>query len=712
MCTCLCVWELNEQESSRAGSYTPGMNAVEENIASMMSMDNDSENGALAASGDRTSPTKISPTKPSPTKVSPSRKISPTKQATSPIKSPARSSPLGRTARLQQYYESGTSVPLSTSAASAATKATSLASESGFERVHSGGSRSGNAPPTAAAPSAPTASSTGDEAQAQYPKKPKLTKAERRELQNKQRAAKMAAKAGASGGGGSGGGADAGDGEGQRRGSLKSSSIGSNASGGGATAAGAGGAGAGVVGSGGTTAMTPAKPREGAGKAGMQFDDKKAVAKLAKRAIVPMKASEISFFRHLPEYESSALETFFRTTALEYPEGDISSLPTVILKLGLMYGKGAITGGSNRCVAMLRAFKVVLSDYETPEGKVLVRDFTSHIGKHIQFLQECRPMAAAMRNAIRWLKTTVNKMAARITRGFSQTDEEAKEELLELIDRYIQEKIVFAGKVAARHAATKIRDGDCVLVYNPCQVVMRALGIARSGADDEGERGTMGVGSSPSAAGTAGVRENETSSDASTTGRDFRIVVVDSRPNAAGINVLRTFLRQGIKCNFVTINGIGNVMGEVSKVILSASAVHANGSVLGRAGTSMISMMARSYNKPVMIVCESCKFNENVQCDSFTYNEIGNPERLISSGAYDEGTGGRKAGVGGSPRSTRRSSCLQNYRNDKLSLLNLVYDVTPPEFVTLIVTEFGLVPPTSVPVILRECRDDISPPDA
>lgn len=600
---------------------------------------------------------------------------------------------------------------MSTSAASTATKSTSLASESGFERVHTGGSRTGNTPPTVS-PGAPTASA-GEEAQTQYPKKPKLTKAERRELQNKQRAAKLAAKAGGLGSGG-GGNSDAGDVEGQRRGSLKSSSIGSN--GGGVTAGGGGGgaggtgAGSGGAGSVVAAAMTPVKPREGAGKAGMQFDDKKAVAKLAKRAIVPMKASEISFFRHLPEYESSALETFFRTTALEYPEGDISGLPTVILKLGLMYGKGAITGGSNRCVAMLRAFKVVLSDYETPEGKVLVRDFTSHIGKHIQFLQECRPMAAAMRNAIRWLKTTVNKMAARITRGFSQTDEEAKEELLELIDRYIQEKIVFAGKVAARHAATKIRDGDCVLVYNPCQVVMRALGIARSGADTEGERGTIGVGSS--AAGTTGARESDTASDASTAGRDFRIVVVDSRPNAAGINVLRTFLRQGIKCNFVTINGIGNVMGEVSKVILSASAVHANGSVLGRAGTSMISMMARSYNKPVMIVCESCKFNENVQCDSFTYNEIGNPERLISSGAHDEGTGGRKAGVGGSPRSTRRSSCLQNYRNDKLSLLNLVYDVTPPEFVTLIVTEFGLVPPTSVPVILRECRDDISPPDA
>ena len=31
----------------------------------------------------------------------------------------------------------------------------------------------------------------------------------------------------------------------------------------------------------------------------------------------------------------------------------------------------------------------------------------------------------------------------------------------------------------------------------------------------------------------------------------------------------------------------------------------------------------------------------------------------------------------------------------------LVHDVTPPEFVTLVVTDLGVVPCTSVPVVLR-----------
>lgn len=40
--------------------------------------------------------------------------------------------------------------------------------------------------------------------------------------------------------------------------------------------------------------------------------------------------------------------------------------------------------------------------------------------------------------------------------------------------------------------------------------------------------------------------------------------------------------------------------------------------------------------------------------------------------------------------------------SQRLGLLNLKYDAMPAEYVTMVVTEFGMIPPTSVPVILRE----------
>jgi hypothetical protein len=42
---------------------------------------------------------------------------------------------------------------------------------------------------------------------------------------------------------------------------------------------------------------------------------------------------------------------------------------------------------------------------------------------------------------------------------------------------------------------------------------------------------------------------------------------------------------------------------------------------------------------------------------------------------------------------------------EQLKLLNLLYDVTPADFVTAVACEAGIVPTTSVPVVLREYAD-------
>lgn len=48
---------------------------------------------------------------------------------------------------------------------------------------------------------------------------------------------------------------------------------------------------------------------------------------------------------------------------------------------------------------------------------------------------------------------------------------------------------------------------------------------------------------------------------------------------------------------------------------------------MARAGTAQVAMVAHAHNVPVLVCCETHKFSERVQTDSFVYNEIGN--RLI-----------------------------------------------------------------------------------
>lgn len=63
---------------------------------------------------------------------------------------------------------------------------------------------------------------------------------------------------------------------------------------------------------------------------------------------------------------------------------------------------------------------------------------------------------------------------------------------------------------------------------------------------------------------------------------------------------------------------------QVSKVFLGAHALLANGYVMSRVGTSQIALVAKAYNVPVLVCCETYKFCERVQTDSFVSNELGN----------------------------------------------------------------------------------------
>lgn len=56
---------------------------------------------------------------------------------------------------------------------------------------------------------------------------------------------------------------------------------------------------------------------------------------------------------------------------------------------------------------------------------------------------------------------------------------------------------------------------------------------------------------------------------------------------------------------------------------------------------------------------------------------------------------------------TERS--LADWRDVKdMKLLNLVYDLTPSDLIVLVITELGYLPPSSVPVVIREYRKEVT----
>lgn len=322
-----------------------------------------------------------------------------------------------------------------------------------------------------------------------------------------------------------------------------------------------------------------------------------------------------------------------------------------IVSLGLQFANGMIRGGNARCVAFMQALKQFVLDYKTPQDKVLTRDLDSQLIPQIDFLKRFRPMSIGMGNALKNFKFELHRMDP------SMAEEDAKQILVDVIDGWISEKIEYTMKSIVEKGVQKIQNGDIILTYARSEAVERILLAAKE------------------------------------EGKNFSVVVVDSRPKNEGRELLSKLTAAGIKCSFCLINAVSYMMKEVTSVILGAHGMFNNGNVLSRVGTAMICLAARSYNKPVLVCCETYKFSDKSQLDSITRNELSDPkeltipdredvkQRFIKMGLYGEG--GKEGYQGG-------------------SVLNLTYDVTPGEWVDVVVTEVGLLPCTSVPVIIRE----------
>lgn len=168
--------------------------------------------------------------------------------------------------------------------------------------------------------------------------------------------------------------------------------------------------------------------------------------------------------------------------------------------------------------------------------------------------------------------------------------------------------------------------------------------------------------------------------------KKFTVVVVDSMPKHEGKELLYVLDNVGITCKFISLNSISYIMKDVTKVMVGCHSMLWNGCAFCRAGSAMIALIARSYNVPFIVCCETYKFSDRYQLDSLAKNELGSTEMLLKeSSALKE-----------------LAAKWKTSSNPLFTAYNLSYDLTPSENIDLVITEVGLLPPTSVAVVIRE----------
>lgn len=348
-----------------------------------------------------------------------------------------------------------------------------------------------------------------------------------------------------------------------------------------------------------------------------------------------------------------------------------------VLSLTLKISTYKVVGSSERCRCMMEAFKDVVMSYQTPEGTSLQRHLTTHLSYQIEYLKTGRPLALSMGNAIRWLKQRISIIPITVS------DDEARAQLVEEIDNFIVEKIVMADRVIVQYANKHISSGSKVITFGHSQVLYQLF-----------EHCAM-------------------------EGKHFEVFIIDSKPLFEGKKMAKKLCAlPNVKVHYNLVNSLSNVLAtsNIDFCFLGAHSMLSNGRLYARVGTALVAMACRAKTIPVLVCCESLKFSDKVQLDSVTQNELGDPDDLILARADKPGFNLQnyldelKAGKTKKQQQTATPKLadddLSNWNEiPTLNVLNILYDLTPPEYIQKIVTEFGALPASSVPVVLREYKN-------
>ena len=159
-------------------------------------------------------------------------------------------------------------------------------------------------------------------------------------------------------------------------------------------------------------------------------------------------------------------------------------------------------------------------------------------------------------------------------------------------------------------------------------------------------------------------------------GKEVEVFATEVRPRNQGYLTIRTLNDVGIKTNFIVDSAVRSFIHEVDLVLVGADAVTVNGAVVNKIGTSQVAHTAHEARVNVLVAAETYKFA---------------PRTIIGELIAIEERDGNEI------LADEISRTLPH-----VTVRNPAFDVTPAEYVDLIVTEAGAIPPQMAYIIIRE----------
>lgn len=159
-------------------------------------------------------------------------------------------------------------------------------------------------------------------------------------------------------------------------------------------------------------------------------------------------------------------------------------------------------------------------------------------------------------------------------------------------------------------------------------------------------------------------------------GKNIQVIATESRPRMQGHLTAKHLDELGIRTSLIVDSAVRFFMKDVDIVIVGADAVTVNGSVINKIGTSQLALAANEARKNLVVAAETYKFSPRTILGEMVEIEERNSEEVISKDK------------------------LMEFSN--LTVKNPAFDVTPREYIDLISTEVGAIPPEMAYLIIKD----------